>query len=360
MRETKKLDSVVKAADDFIVTIPHPSTSGGSSEWVYDVHVYPKNILNNKPTKVLDDSEAVKGNIRGDAAYGDELKWTVTQTLPELPAGQKFTEVRFTDMIPEGIDYRTTVVKVNGEDRRHSADTVRTLFVYYHASQTTREDTVIPARTLEVRFLSTGAESLRAGDVITLEIKAKADNAGEFVNSIKSEITVANSDGSNPSTSTATSDPSGATRWGYFDVMKTAAGSSRTALKGAVFKVYSGSGCGVNNEISGISEAKLTTAVNGKLPNKLLLKAGQYSVQEVRAPLGYVLGGSCTNVTIAPSNTFESPQVYSLTNEKSSVPGLPLTGAQGQMFLIGAGGVLMLIGAVVVVALRRRQVASEA
>ena len=140
-------------------------------------------------------------------------------------------------------------------------------------------------------------------------------------------------------------------------MMKTAAGGNNLALKGAVFSLYAGRDCCVNSKIAdeSIPAEKLTTATSGKLSDQILLKAGEYSVKEVKAPLGYLVSGSCKNITIASSDTSANPQTYALTNEKSDVPALPLTGAQGQTLLLAAGGTLLMGGAAVVILLRRKK-----
>ena len=44
MCETKAPGDIVQKAKPFVVTIPHPNTAqGADGQWIYDVHVYPKN-----------------------------------------------------------------------------------------------------------------------------------------------------------------------------------------------------------------------------------------------------------------------------------------------------------------------------
>ena len=130
----------------------------------------------------------------------------------------------------------------------------------------------------------------------------------------------------------------------------------------------------------------------------VVLKAGEYSVKEVQAPAGYVLPlDACGDITIYPgeftnpriSNSHDGYSVYPTTkpmllgrvdtgsgssfgapskvlgladtndvlvpNEKSAVPGLPLTGAQGQLLITITGAGLLLAGFAAVMVMRRNR-----
>ncbi|QQM67744.1 SpaH/EbpB family LPXTG-anchored major pilin [Actinomyces weissii] len=72
--ETKTPAGVIPAAD-FIVTLPMTNPAD-TSKWNYDVHVYPKNILNGID-KTVKDSEAASGS-------GNALTYTITTSIPKV------------------------------------------------------------------------------------------------------------------------------------------------------------------------------------------------------------------------------------------------------------------------------------
>ena len=72
--EEVKTGSIIEAVEPFLVSIPmaHPT----ENEWIYDVHVYPKNVVDNgKPT--IDKSVTTSGNKHDSANINQDVLWII-------------------------------------------------------------------------------------------------------------------------------------------------------------------------------------------------------------------------------------------------------------------------------------------
>ncbi|WP_026459788.1 SpaH/EbpB family LPXTG-anchored major pilin [Schaalia suimastitidis] len=324
VRETNAPANVSSRAEDFIVTIPFPSEEvGGTSSWVYDPHVYPKNAVRAVPEKSVNDAAAVKA--------GDNIVWTINQTMPAQPENDALTSVLFTDVLDARLTYVSARVLKNGQALTSDVQ------VTHDAG----------SRTVTATVTGTTLDNIIKEDVLTLEITTTANNGGTI-----------------PNTATVVfNKPSGAmsnqtnevnTAWGYLDVEKTSA-EGEGKLEGAVFEIYTDATC-TTGKVD-IAQAQLTTADNGAFPAPVLLKAGTYYLKETRAPLGYVIPDqNCALVQVnAVQATTPVAAVLQVTNSKTSVPSLPLTGANGQLLLTIAGGATVLLGAGIVFVLVRKR-----
>ena len=95
VQETDGPATITDPAKPFLITIPFPtgpSNATNPNEWLYTVHVYPKNAVAGLE-KVVNSGDA------GFFTAGDYVSWTVTVDLPLLPSGQNFTNVVLTDTI---------------------------------------------------------------------------------------------------------------------------------------------------------------------------------------------------------------------------------------------------------------------
>ncbi|MBT1018780.1 isopeptide-forming domain-containing fimbrial protein [Canibacter sp. lx-72] len=156
--ETNAPAGVVKKAAPFIVTVPHPN----GNAWNYNVHVYPKNTVSDKPSKTLDDTGATK--------IGDSVTWTITQVLPELQNGERFTEVSFTDQLQEGLEYvAPATAQVDGRE-----------------VNVTVTATGNGNRTLTGQLEDT--TTLTGGQTVTFTITTKVNDPGKIVNTANVRI----------------------------------------------------------------------------------------------------------------------------------------------------------------------------
>nr|WP_250544766.1 SpaH/EbpB family LPXTG-anchored major pilin [Canibacter zhuwentaonis] len=323
--ETNAPDNVVKKAAPFIVTVPHPN---GNNTWNYNVHVYPKNTVSAKPTKTLDDTNAIK--------IGDSVTWTITQTLPELQQGETFTEVSFTDQLQEGLEYvAPTTAQVDGREVNvtvtSTGDGNRTLAG--HLDDTT---------------------TLTGGETVTFTITTKINKPGVIVNTAK--VRIKTSGGGDTTQSTPDpgqgGGPGGAPTliYGYFDIQKYVKDTT-TAISDATFELYKDETCTTKVDL----KEMLVTGDSGKLVSPIAVKAGKYSIKEIKAPTGYVLNTMCFPVTVGEDNTLANPATVTVYNSKAAVPALPLTGAQGQTIMLTTGGILITAGIAAVAIVHRKR-----
>ena len=95
VQETDGPATVTDPSKAFLVTVPFPTGPANATnpnEWLYTVHVYPKN-------SVAGLEKVVNGGDAGFYTAGDYVSWTVTADLPILPTGENFTTVVLTDTI---------------------------------------------------------------------------------------------------------------------------------------------------------------------------------------------------------------------------------------------------------------------
>ncbi|MBT1018736.1 SpaH/EbpB family LPXTG-anchored major pilin [Canibacter sp. lx-72] len=321
--ETNAPDNVVKKAAPFIVTVPHPN---GNNTWNYNVHVYPKNTVSAKPTKTLDDTNAIK--------IGDSVTWTITQVLPELQQGETFTEVSFTDQLAEKLDYVNTTAQVDGMEVNvtvtATGDGNRTLTG--HLDDTT---------------------TLRGGQTVTFKITTKVNKPGKIVNTANVRIKTSNGGDTTQQTPDPGQSPGGAPTliYGYFDIQKYVK-DTMIAISDATFEFYKSTDCTGNKVDFGET---LVTVDTGRLVGAIAVKAGTYSIKEIKAPTGYVLNTMCFPVTVGENNTLTKPATVTVYNSKVTVPALPLTGAQGQTIMLTTGGILITAGIAAVAIVHRKR-----
>ncbi|MBT1035706.1 SpaH/EbpB family LPXTG-anchored major pilin [Canibacter sp. lx-45] len=321
--ETNAPAGVVKKAAPFIVTVPHPN----GNAWNYNVHVYPKNTVSAKPTKTLDDKGATK--------LGDSVTWTITQVLPELQNGETFTEVSFTDQLAENLGYVETTAQVNGME------------VGVTVTATGNGN-----RTLAGSLDDT--TTLRGGQTVTFKITTTVNDPGKIVNT--ANVRIKTSGGGDTTQSTPDPVPGGGPGgaptliYGYFDIQKYVK-DTMIAISGATFELYTGNDCTTKVDL----QEMLVTRDTGKLVSPIAVKAGKYSIKEIKAPTGYVLNDTCMPVTVGENNTLTNPATVTVYNSKVTVPALPLTGAQGQTIMLTTGGILIATGLITVAIVHRKR-----
>lgn len=78
--EEVKTGAIIEAVDPFLVSIPmaHPT----ENEWIYDVHVYPKNVVDNgRPT--IDKSVTESGTKHDTANINQDVLWIIEPQIPK-------------------------------------------------------------------------------------------------------------------------------------------------------------------------------------------------------------------------------------------------------------------------------------
>ncbi|WP_124040439.1 SpaH/EbpB family LPXTG-anchored major pilin [Neoactinobaculum massilliense] len=301
---------VTASATPFVVVLPQPA---GTKGWNYSVNVYPKNQVDEgNPTKTVDDSNAVKA--------GDIVSYTLTSGN----LGGSYSAYEITDTLDPSLalDANSIVVKLG--DTTLTADTDYTVSGNFKIAFT-------PAGLAKVN-------SATALTKITVTFNATVTDGGVINNT----ASFTNNSGTTTDTNTAT------TKWGKVKISKTDADNG-TALAGAVFEVYATDADGAK---TGNALYTLTTDSHGTVTSDVL-KEGKYILVETKAPTGYVKAAD-TTVTVTAGETADASIALSeITDAKETVPGLPLTGAQGTAILVTAGVLLVAAGAVLAIVRRR-------
>lgn len=352
VQETVVPEDVTDPVAPFLVTLPFPTGSGGvpANEWIYDVHVYPKNSVTELlKTRVTPPPGSV------EARNPDLVRWAISATIPSLPAGTPLSQFVLTDELdatalefvatpPAGVA-PTGVTVTNAVGSAVS-------FV-----PTTDYALTTAGNTQSLTFTAGGRTKLAAigGGTVTYTVLTRATDVpanGLIVNTATSVV------------NGATETVNGSTPIGELTVFAYAApavpGGTQTPLAGAQFQVFlteADAQAGTNPiAIGGVDT--WTSAVNG-LINIPALVPGTYYVREVVPPAGFQIptpAYQAAQVVAGPTSTSAPVQNY-LTVPHGQVPAwaLPLTGGDGALWFGVGGGALVLlaVGAALVVARRR-------
>ncbi|GMA30347.1 SpaH/EbpB family LPXTG-anchored major pilin [Litorihabitans aurantiacus] len=342
----------------FLVTLPFPTGPSGApaNQWVYDVHVYPKNAVTAlTKTRVPAPANSV------EARNPDLIRWAINSDIPTLAAGDTLSQVVLTDNLPVELEYLATgpagvaptsvqVTNSAGVAQSFASGTDYTLV--YNAD----------TRALTLTFTPAGLtrlNGLQGGDV-TLTVLSRAvaiPSSGVITNTATATI--------NGSTETIT----GSTPIGQLTVFAyqgEPGAATRNPLAGAVYQVFlnqNDANLGQNPIlINGVSN--WTTGPNGLVAIPIITP-GNYYVREITPPSGFQLPQPSqvqTQVVAGPTSTTPPVQNY-VEFAHVQVPSfaLPLTGSDGGLWFTLAGAGLVTSGlGVAIVAARRRYVRSHA
>ncbi|WP_433676526.1 SpaH/EbpB family LPXTG-anchored major pilin [Microbacterium gorillae] len=380
VREIDAPANVVEPAAPFIVTLPtpeDPETLDG--EWVYNVNVYPKNTIAEGPRKNI-----VHQDTNG-AVLGAPIDYEVTTKIPALPAGEDYTKFVVTDTLDDRLTPDLTPAKV----------TVKIFGGATLVQGTDYDFTWTPAgaeQTLTVTLLQPGLDQLAAGQYVVVGFTATADEIGTIDNVANVNINDFDVDGDGtPGTPTNVVQ----TRWGALELKKVNFDNQTQGLTGAEFTVWisdlNATGCKAQFGTSNVTQVTVpgtttpyvvTAGANGVVsipglwvgdtelnigPDGEVLTttpAGHdlaqrcYVIQEIKAPAGFVLptgDAALTEIVVKPGEVGTINPIVTITNKQQAVPGLPLTGSDGQLILTIGGIALIVVAAGVIVFARRRR-----
>lgn len=346
----------VTPAAPFAVSMPMTKPDGTGLN--KDVHVYPKNQVNELDKTVKDAGKNV----------GDDIVYTIstTSTGADTNGDGKMDSkdlggvYEIVDTLDPNLTYKSVTVKVKGQ--AVNADE--------NGYTLTKEQTGDPKQDkVTVSFKGTTLDTIAAGAKVELEliatVKQNSDN-GVIPNQAKLYPNDWAKKHDKPVDS-----PKVETKFG--DIVIKKVNKDDGALKGAVFTVYldnsekkdcssydteikTSEETGENGLVS-IKGLHLTNFVDGKE-----VAEGEqhpYCLVETQAPAGYqklpqpikfslTKAGTVTDLTTAVEN---DGSLVKITNYKN--PGLPLTGAQGILLVSVLG--LILVSAGVVLTVKRRK-----
>lgn len=352
--ETELPAEATNAAAPFLVTLPFPTGPNGApaNQWIYDVHVYPKNAVTDL-TKTRIPAPANSAEARNP----DLIRWAINSDIPTLAAGDTLDTFTLIDALPVELEYLATGptgVAPTSVTVTNAANIPQTFVAGTDYTLLFDETT----RNLSLTFTPTGLtrlSGLQGGDV-TLNVLSRAiaiPASGIITNSATSIV--------NGATETVT----GSTPIGQLTVFAYQGdGANRTPLAGAVYQVFlnqNDANLGQNPvSIDGITN--WTTGANGfvEIP---IITPGNYYVRELTPPAGFQLPTPSqvqTQVVAGPSSTVAPVQNY-LEFRHDQVPAfaLPLTGGGAIWFGVGGGALLVLALGVAVAFSRRRTAMAE-
>lgn len=333
-------NDIVSPADPFLVAIPLPQ---GDAGWLYDVHVYPKNTVENEATKTVDDEDAY--------AIGDAVTWTVVTPSLSVQSGNSLGEFSVTDDLVDQLEFvansvSAAVIQGSTSDDISASDFANYFTVGYTPSGPGGTLT-ISATTAGLAYLNTLPTSAK----LSFSFDTTVVGVGEIVNTADVNI-----GGTETTTSPAT------TNWGPALITKVDAASG-DALQGAEFSVYVAGPDGVRpgDDALPIIEGVETNAAGEIVIDGL--KVGTYWLLETAAPAGYVLPEGDDAwfgpIVVAAGTDVAATAAIEVPNAQQSVPTLPLTGANGQLLMMLGGIALVLVAGGGALAVRNRSKSAE-
>jgi hypothetical protein len=358
VQETDGPATITDPAKPFLVTIPFPtgpSNATNPNEWLYSVHVYPKNAVAGLE-KVVNSGDA------GFYTAGDYVSWTVTADLPILPVGESFDTVVLTDTIntsdlafvttgiPAGISPRSIAVFDSNGDPTATTFVETTHFVYNITGGTQTVTFTAAGRTLLASQAQGGSiRFIVPTQVVTLPA------TGLVTNDVNSLI------------NSSSLDANASQGFGQLRVLKysqtdVAGTPTDVPLAGATFELYHDLGTpGVldvgDPQVTVDGATQWVSDTNGELDIEAL-KPGNYLLVETAAPAGYQTLGTAAPiaVTVVVGETVAGSVNYSAVENLQLPPlALPFTGSTGALVFGILGAALLALGVLLAVVARRRR-----
>ena len=371
--ETTTPGNIVQKAKPFVVTVPHPNTAAGADgQWIYDVHVYPKN-------EAISVEKSIQEQKLNGYGVGSLVKFPVSSTAPTLDAKSFYKYFQLKDTLDERLSEVTaTEVSLEGT-----------------TLQPTDYDVVTNQQTVTVTFTAEGLKKIKAapGKKVSAVFQGKVTEVrnGAITNraQVISDTVYAEQPPTPEEPPANPNDPPTSnevtSRWGDLLIKKVdnhQQGQDKAGLQGAQFQLYKAKNayagtCTKDKEGDPIAingETTLTTDAQGAINVKGLFISDSidgadrdnqkdamercYVLVETKAPAGYVLPAGDAAVTAVKVKVGEeTTDNVTVENTKQSVPGLPLTGANGMLILTASGASLLMIavGSVLVARYRERK-----
>lgn len=354
--ETEAPAQIVDRAAPFIVTIPMPHENG----WVYDVHAYPKNGAG-EIVKTIEEQQ--------DTGLGSVVRFPVSAPVPSS------TDVWTGFAMRDTLDARLAPVAA-------SAMTVTVDGAALDASYYT---IAVAGQQITMNFTPAGLAWLNQGPNAQAGKKVTVVFAGTVValgnGTIPNDAELwTNNPGFDPNVRPPLPSNEVETHWGSLEILKRASGTTgpEGLLAGATFEVYNAADpyaadCTAAEAAGGpitVNGATTFTSATGgviSIPGLFVSDSENpvidspqrcYVLKETVAPAGYVLPADPFNGVTVKIGATTTADNAAIINTQQGVPGLPLTGANGQVILITAGIGAGILALGLVLMKRRREAAS--
>lgn len=344
----------------FVAYVPMTEGNSGDNQgvkWNYDVHAFPKNFKEEKPSKTVEDKDQ---NADGAVVY------TVSGTVRRLAEGEKLTQFEITDQVDKKL--QVTDVKVFLGDVELSKDSY--------------EDPAFTENNVHVKLTAQGLSQLVTGSKVSVKITTKVLNSIEDLKVENSATVYQNKPGGQQDT-TGTPTPTVRTYWGGVQFKKV--DKERGGLSGAEFRIIRSASetCeDVNvkdtksiesSSVNGLQNGKVSQLFTSEEDGKVLITglhvndfadnavvdpASTYCLVETKAPKGKELLSKAIpfQLKAEPGATAENRE-YKLASIKvgdvdgevvnidDTTPQLPLTGGAGIGILAALGALIIGAGA---------------
>lgn len=358
--------SITETCAPFIVRLP--MTKPNSTEWNYNVHVYPKNST----------STATKTPSKTSVNVGEALSWDIKTAIPS--GIENFQKFDVTDQLDKALTYtdNSAVVEVAGA----IGDFVD--FPATDQDKTNYTVTCVEGK-LTVSFTDEGRKALANYQDVKVTFGTTVNENvldATHQNVVKNTATVEfkNQDGTESKVPT----PEAKVHTGKIDITKKSS-ADQTLLNGVEFKIASseanatagnylkkaadGTILDVND--AGYADAAdyVATTADGKasfaglkdydVANGLTIYRSYYIV-ETKAAAGYELLDAPVKVDFTADNSTEAVH-YTISKDVLNTPktNLPLTGGMGTV-LFSVAGIALLGGAIALLVVRNRKSAKNA
>lgn len=379
--ETRAPASVQKRAMPFLVSMPTPNpTADAADGWLYEVNVYPKNVVIEAPKKGI----AVKANgLKTD----DQIEYPVTVKVPSIAKTDQFKYFMVNDTL-NGATLGGTVPPVV-EIKEAGASNFTAVDARFYTVETTTGITVSFKR-VGLAFLKE-----KANAEVRVTFKAKAisiTESGEIPNTANFYVnTEPKTDNPPEPPTTPPNDPqvppfptnTVKSSWGDLVITKTDKGNNKP-LSGATFEIYNaadghewdaqctsteiGTKVSVDGKTEFATGADGTVAIEGLFVDSKEFPAGTaedamtldhakrcYVLKETAAPAGYVTPADPFKAVAIQAGTTTDDNV-TINNTRVPIVDMPMTGANGRLLMIIGGSALALtaLGAAFILAKKRR------
>ncbi|MFZ1381786.1 MAG: SpaH/EbpB family LPXTG-anchored major pilin [Scrofimicrobium sp.] len=359
--ETDPPAGVDTPALPFLVTIPFPSKSTDTpavTTWLWTVHAYPKNTLDDEGDKTVADP--------GTHGLGAIVPWEITtRPLGSFDGGAPLTSYVIKDVLNANLQYNSTLSLKYIVPGATAVDVPAAHYTVAPSAPATTG-----GGTATVTFNPGGVawlNGLQAGTKLVWQLDTKVVGVGVLDNKA-----FENTGGDDVKTGEATTD------WGAAKLLKHEAGNPAKTLANAEFKVFDLPASGtcapavadagtpitiLDNSVSpAVTRDVFTSTAQGvvNIPGLYVGKDGapvtrDYCVYETKAPNGYTASTAPIKITVTPGAVADGTWSAQVPNTPTEGPNLPLTGAQGTMAMSIGGLLLVAAGAGVMVYNRRRR-----
>lgn len=379
--ETQAPASVQKRAMPFLVSMPTPNpTADAANGWLYEVNVYPKNVVIEAPKKGI---AVTKNGLKTN----DQIEYPVTVKVPSIAKTDQFTYFMVNDVMQTGnVSGSVPAVEIKEADASSFTAVDTNLYKVDTTTGTT------------ISFTRAGLSYLqqRPNAQVRVTYKAMANTItanGEIPNTATFYVNTEKKPDVPPQTppeppTTPPGDPqvppfptnTVKSSWGDLVITKTDKGNNKP-LSGATFEIYNaadpfaadcstqkstGDAIAVDGKTEFTTGADGTVAIEGLFVDSKEFPAGDeqlkldhnqrcYVLKETAAPAGYVMPAQPLTAVAIQAGTTTADNV-TINNTRVPVVDMPMTGANGRLLMIIGGSVLALtaLGAAFILAKKRR------